>query len=92
MSFCYDVLLFIILYIVYLCVNDSNEQNKFDQTKITNQILVISILQNLSHKYSNPYSIIKFVAFEPIYYAINMRFCRCIARSNQSNYFSFQKI
>ena len=34
--------------------------------------MVVSMLQNLSHMYSTHHSIIKFVDFEPIYYAINL--------------------
>ena len=33
--------------------------------------MVVSMLQNYSHIYSSYYSIIKFIDFEPIYYAIN---------------------
>ena len=33
--------------------------------------MVVSILQNLSYMYSSHYRIIKFIGFEPIYYAIN---------------------
>ena len=35
------------------------------------QIIVVSMLKNWSHRYSNHY-IIKFVCFLPIYYAINL--------------------
>ena len=38
-----------------------------------NEIMIVSILKNQSHEYSNHYSIIKFVIFDPIYYyAINL--------------------
>ena len=53
---------------VYLCVDDSNRQNIFDTT---NQIMIVNILQNWSHKYSYQYGIIYCIVFEPIHYAIN---------------------
>ena len=34
--------------------------------------MVVGMLQNLSHRYFSYYSIIKFVSFELIYYAINL--------------------
>ena len=55
----------------YLRVGDSDKPNIFDQTETT-KIMVVGMLQNLSHRYSSHYSITKFVGFEPIYYAINL--------------------
>ena len=57
--------------VFYIFVDDSNEQSIFHQIQTTNQIIVISILQNLSHIYFSHYNIIKFISFVPIYYAIN---------------------
>ena len=34
--------------------------------------MIVSMLQNWSHKYFSHHSIIKFVCFEPIYYVINL--------------------
>ena len=56
----------------YLRVGDSDGSSIFDQTETTNQIMVVNILQNLSHRYFSHYSITKFVGFEPIYYIINL--------------------
>ena len=48
-------------------------QNIFDQTEITNHIIVVRMLQNWSdHTYLSHYSIIKYVGFELIYYTINL--------------------
>ena len=48
------------------------QTRKHIRSKTTNQIMIVSMLQNLNHRYSNHYSIIKFVGFEPIYYTINL--------------------
>ena len=42
-----------------------------DKKETTNQIVVVSMLQNQSYRYSSHGSIIKFIGFEPIYYVIN---------------------
>ena len=34
--------------------------------------MVVNMLQNRNHRYFNNYSIIKFIRFESIYYAINL--------------------
>ena len=34
--------------------------------------MVVKMLQNRNHRYFNNYSIIKFIGFESIYYAINL--------------------
>ena len=79
---CYNVCYFVIVWLrcfffrrlvmsIYLCGGNSCEQNIFDQIETTNQIIVISMLQNYSHMYSNHNSIIKIVSFESIYYVIN---------------------
>ena len=47
-------------------------QSVFDQTNITNQIMVVNMLQNLSNMYSSHYRAIKCVGFEPIHYANNL--------------------
>ena len=44
----------------------------FDEIKTTNQITVVSILKNLSHRYSSYYYIINFLGFKSIYFAINL--------------------
>ena len=44
MIFCFCYL----LAVFYMCVIDSDMQSIFDQTKITNQIMVFSMLNNLS--------------------------------------------
>ena len=54
-------------------MDDSDEQNIFDQTEITNHIIVVIMLQNWSdHTYLSYYSIIKYVGFKLIYYTINL--------------------
>ena len=55
-----------------MCVIDSDMQSIFDQTKITNQIMVFSMLNNLSFMNYNQYNIIKFIVFKLIYYVINL--------------------
>ena len=55
-----------------MCVIDSDMQSIFDQTKITNQIMVFSMLNNLSFMNYNQYNIIKFIGFKLIYYVINL--------------------
>ena len=55
-----------------MCVIDSDMQSIFDQTKITNQIMVFSMLNNLSLMNYNQYNIIKFIGFKLIYYVINL--------------------
>ena len=55
--------------VFYLCGDDSDGQKRSDQFKISN--MIISILNNWSHRNSSNY-IIKFVSFIPIYYAINL--------------------
>ena len=47
-------------------------QSILDHTETTNQIIVVNMLQNQSHRYSSHYKIIKCVRFEQIHYAINM--------------------
>ena len=44
----------------------------FDRTKTINQIIVVNMLQNLSHMYSSHYMIIKCVGFKSIHYTINL--------------------
>ena len=47
---------------------------RFKQAKhfdTTNQIMIVNILQNWSHKYSYQYGIIYCIVFEPIHYAVN---------------------
>ena len=48
------------------------QQSIFDQIKITNQIIVINMQQNLNHRYSSYHMIIKYVDFEPIHYVTNL--------------------
>ena len=55
-----------------MCVIDSDMQSIFDQTKITNQIMVFSMLNNLSFMNYNQYNIIKFIGFKLIYYVIKL--------------------
>ena len=55
-----------------MCVIDSDMQSIFHQTKITNQIMVFSMLNNLSFMNYNQYNIIKFIGFKLIYYVINL--------------------
>ena len=55
-----------------MCVIDSDMQSIFDQTKITNRIMVFSMLNNLSFMNYNQYNIIKFICFKLIYYVINL--------------------
>ena len=43
----------------------------FDQIKIINQIMIINILQNMSHTYYSNHMIIKCVDFELIHYVID---------------------
>ena len=53
----------------YLCGGDSDRQDIFDQSKISNYDL--NMLKNWSCKYSSHY-FIKFVSFMLIYYTINL--------------------
>ena len=55
-----------------MCVIDSDMQSIFDQTNITNQIIVFGMLNNLSLMNYSQYNIIKFIGFKPIYCAINL--------------------
>ena len=57
-------------YSIFLCVNDSNR--KANLIKQRHQIMVINILQNLSHMYYSHHRIIKCVGFKPIHCAINL--------------------
>ena len=50
---------------VFLYVNDSNR--KANSIKQSHQIMIINILQNLSHMYSSHHRIIKCVGFKPIH-------------------------
>ena len=80
---------------IYLCAGNSCEQNIFDQIETTNQIIVISMLQNYSHMYSNHNSIIKIVSFKSIYYVINRGGARILIRPGlklKSNKKLFKKI
>ena len=45
-------------------------QNIFDKIEITNQIMVIDMLHNWNHMYSNHYRIIKCVCFKSIHYTL----------------------
>ena len=56
------------------CVWVIQIQSIFDQVEAntSNQIMVINMIQNWSHMYSNHYRIIKCVGFEPIHCAINL--------------------
>ena len=55
-----------------MCVIDSDMQSIFDQTKITNQIMVFSMLNNLSFMNYNQSNIIKFIGLKLIYYVIKL--------------------
>ena len=54
-------------------MSNSDGQNIFYQQIILwSSLYYVIVLQNLSHKCYSHYSIIKFVNFETIYYAINL--------------------
>ena len=54
----------------FWCVGDSN--GKVDSIKTSSQIMVVSMLHNLSHMYYSLHRIIKCVGFKPIHCAINL--------------------
>ena len=56
----------------YLC-GEIIQTNKTDLISQRYQTMIISILKNLSYKYSNNY-FIKFVSYILIYYTINLNF------------------
>ena len=65
-------------YKVYLCVDDSDKQSIFNHRQQI-ESMVINMLQNWSHRYSNHNSnikylgsIIKYIGFKLIHYAINL--------------------
>ena len=53
----------------FWCVNDLND--KTNSIKRSKQIIVISMLKNWSHIYSNHHRIIKYIGFKSIHYVIN---------------------
>ena len=66
----YDVVLFVILLkrFIYVGVIQTRKTNFISQIY---QIMIVSILKNLSHKYFS-YYIIKFIGFILIYFIINL--------------------
>ena len=48
------------------------QQSIFYQIKITNQIMIINMVQNWHNKYFNNYRIVKYIGFKSIHYVINL--------------------
>ena len=69
LSACYDVMLFVVLLRRFIFVG-ATQTSKADLISPRSQIMVVSMLKNLSHKYYSHY-IIKCLDFISIYYAIN---------------------
>ena len=77
-------------YGAFWCVGDLN--GKADSIKTSSQIMVVSMLQNLSHMYYSHHRIIKYVGFKPIHCAINLDIASSSRVLHEFDYMSIEYI